>query len=133
MDTMDIPGMPDNLDDMTMREVKEFVIKQQEVNNLKKQAIQKLCWDEIGEVCKKYSCMIKPVVKLNEMQDGQYTFYGDLVVVAMELEDEQPSESNGTREPSGDDKSDDKESSESPDDAREEQGHESSSSEDDKA
>ncbi len=80
--------MPDNLDDMTMKEVKEFVAKQQEKIDLKKQAVQKLCWDEIGEVCKKYNCRIKPVVKLNEMQDGYYTFYADLVVVPGELDEQ---------------------------------------------
>lgn len=90
---MDMPG---NIDNMTMKEVKDWVAKEQEKIDLKKQAVQKLCWDEIGEVCKKYNCRVKPVVRLNEMEDGYYTFYADLVVVAQEIPDEQSaSESDG--------------------------------------
>ena len=122
--------MPDNYDNMTIKEVKDWVAKEQQAIDLKREVTQKLCWDEIGEVCKKHSCMIKPVVKLRETEDGFYSHYADLVVISVEeTTDEQSDE-----KPSGDrDKSDDKESNEAPDDARKEQGHESSSSENDKA
>jgi len=102
-DISSIPGMPKDADNMTMKEIKEFVSAQQQIVQLKKNAIQKICWDEIGEVCKKHNCMVKPVVQLHEMENGQYTFYADLVVVSMELPDEQPSgesdgESNSTEQ-----------------------------------
>ncbi len=126
--------MPDNLDDMTMKEVKDWVAKEQKAIDFKREAVQKLCWDEIGEVCKKYNCMIKPVVKLNEAEDGLCTFYADLVVIAMETEtDDKPSGKSDDKEPNGDgDKSDDKESNKEAGSTREEQGHESPSNENDK-
>jgi len=122
--------MPDNIDDMTMKEVKDWVAKEQEKIDLKKQAVQKLCWDEIGEVCKKYNCRIKPVVKLNEMEDGYYTFYADLVVIPGELDEQSTNESDGgsKEDMEGvDEKLDSEENN-----ARDKGGHESTGEENDK-